>query len=351
MLTLDDRGLHCAAGAFHVDPWAPVPLAVITHGHADHCRPGSGCYLTTEDGVGVLRKRLGDDARIEVLGYGERRRASDVTLSLHPAGHVLGSAQVLIEAGGERTLFTGDFKRQSDPTCLPFEPVRADHLITEATFALPIYRWREPSAVIDELIAIHRAAEDRTTVVYAYSLGKAQRLLALLAARGVAGVHVHGAIAAMNDVYRAAGVVLPDTALVVEAARGKKLTGALVLAPIASRGTPFMRRFNDPIEILASGFMQVRGNRRRRSLDHGLVISDHADWPGLLDTVRESGAQRVEVTHGYTAPFAQYLREAEGLDATTLEAHAWAGEAGAEESPLPSEPAPSTPTDPAEPTP
>lgn len=338
LLRLDERGLHCAAGGFHVDPWAPVPVAVITHGHADHCRPGSGVYLVTEDGVGVVRKRLGDVA-IEIVGYGERRSIGDVMLSLHPAGHVLGSAQVLVQAGGERTLFTGDFKRQADPTCLPFESVLADHLITEATFALPIYRWPDPMQVIDALIAIHREAEDRTTVVYAYALGKAQRLLALLASRGIEGVHVHGAIAAMNAVYREAGIVLPETPLVIEASRGKKLRGALVLAPLAARGTPFMRRFTDPVEVLASGFMQVRGNRRRRSLDHGLVISDHADWPALIDTVKESGAQHIQVTHGYTVPFAQTLREMHGLDASPLEAHAWTGESGAEEN------APPTPTE------
>jgi len=336
VLKLDDRGLHCAAGGFHVDPWAPVPLAVITHGHADHCRAGSGRYLVTEDGAGVARKRLGDDAKIEIIGYGERRSLRDVTLSLHPAGHVLGSAQVLVQAGGERTLFTGDFKRQNDPTCLPFEPVRAEHMITEATFALPIYRWPDPMQAIDELIAIHREAEDRTTVVYAYALGKAQRLLSLLATRGIEGVYVHGAIAAMNAVYREAGIALPETPLVIEASSAKKLKGALVLAPLAARGTPFMRRFTSPVEILASGFMQVRGNRRRRSLDHGLVISDHADWPALIDTVKESGANQVQVTHGYTVPFAQTLRELHGLDASPLEAHAWVGEAGAEEGALPS---------------
>lgn len=329
VVRLDAHGLACAAGGFHIDPWAPVPLAVITHAHADHCRPGCGRYLVTEDGAGVAKKRLGD-ATIEVLGYGERRVLGSVTISFHPAGHVLGSAQVLIEAGGVRTLVTGDYKRQPDPSCLPYAPVRADVLVTEATFALPIYRWPDPREVIDELVAIHGAAasEGRSTIVFAYALGKAQRLLSMLP-EGLP-VHVHGAIAAMNDVYRASGIVLRETPKVVETDRAR-LKGALVIAPLASRGTPFMRRFTDPVEVLASGWMRVRGDRRRRALDHGLVLSDHADWPALLDTVKESGAQRVLVTHGHTVPFARYLREVEGLDAEVFEAHAWTGEAGAED--------------------
>ncbi len=336
MLRLDAHGLVCEAGGFHVDPWQPVPLAVITHAHADHCRPGCGRYVVAEDGLGVVRKRLGPDVQVDVLGYGDRRRIGEVTVSLHPAGHVLGSAQVLVEGGGERFLVTGDYKREIDPTCRPFSPVRADVLITEATFGLPIYRWPAPDTVTRELLAIHEAAraEGRSTVVFAYALGKAQRLLSMLASSGIE-VHVHGAIAAMNEVYRASGVPLPEAPKVIEADRAR-LKGALVLAPLSARGTPFMRRFTDPVEVLASGWMRVRGDRRRRALDHGLVLSDHADWPALLCTVAEVGAQRVLVTHGHTVPFARYLREISGLDAQPLEAHAWTGEAGAESEAEPS---------------
>lgn len=332
MLRLDDRGLFCEPGRFHVDPWEPVPVAVLTHGHGDHCRPGSGQYVVEASGAGIARKRLGPDANLRIVAYGERIALGDVVVSLHPAGHVLGSAQVRVEGGGEVSLVTGDFKRQPDPTCAPFEVVRADHLICEATFALPVYRWPDPSAVIAELLAIHAAgaADGRTTIVFAYALGKAQRLIAMLAERGFTGVHVHGAIAAMNDVYRAAGVALPETPLVVESGR-KKLEGAMVIAPILVRGTPFMRRFKDPIEILASGWMRVRGDRRRRALDHGLVLSDHADWPSLLQTVHDVSPSTVRATHGHTVPFARYLREVEGRDAQPLEALAWTGEAGAEE--------------------
>lgn len=294
---------------------------MITHGHADHCRPGSSLYLTTEDGAGILSKRLGD-VPIRTAGYGERVRLGDVTVSLHPAGHVLGSAQVLVEGGGERWLVTGDVKTAADPTCRAREVVQADVLITEATFALPIYRWPAPEDVILELLRIRAAAEGRPTVVFCYALGKAQRILALLSGR--APVFVHGAVAAMNEVYRAAGVALPEARLVVEAKRDE-LQGAIVLVPLASRGTPFMKRFHDPVQCFASGHMQVRGERRRRQIDHGLVLSDHADWEGLLQVVEESGARRVLVTHGHAPTFARALREG-GLDAAPLEVHGWAGE-------------------------
>lgn len=321
VLALDERGLGCRAGGFHVDPVQPVAVAVITHGHADHCRPGCGLYVVPPDGAGVVKKRLGDVA-IQIAGYGERTRLGEVAITLHPAGHVLGSAQVLVEGCGERWLVTGDIKTQADPTCLPRAEVKSDVLITEATFALPIYRWPAPEEAIEELLRIHAAAEGRPVVVFAYALGKAQRILALLEAR--AKVLVHGAIAAMNDVYREAAVALPDAAKVVDA-KPAELRGAIVLAPLAARGTPFMKRFRDPVQVFASGHMQVRGERRRRQIDHGLVLSDHADWDGLYEVVKSSGASRVLVTHGHAAVFARALREG-GLDAQPLEVHGWAGE-------------------------
>lgn len=328
MLALDERGLSCPRGGFHVDPVQPVKVAVITHGHADHCRPGCGLYVVSEDGAGVVRKRLGE-VPIQIVGYGERTSLGDVTVTLHPAGHVLGSAQVLVEGGGERWLVTGDIKTQADPTCRPRAEVKADVLVTEATFALPIYRWPTPERVIEELLRVHAAADGRPVVVFAYALGKAQRILALLDGR--AKVLVHGAIAAMNDVYRGAGVALPEVTKVVDA-KPSELRGAIVLAPLASRGAPFMRRFRDPVQVFASGHMQVRGERRRRQIDHGLVLSDHADWDGLHEVVKRSGASRVLVTHGHAAVLARALREG-GLDARPLEVHGWAGELVLDEAP------------------
>jgi putative mRNA 3-end processing factor len=304
-----------------IDPVAPAPVAVITHGHADHCRPGSGLYVVSEDGAGVVQKRLGEVA-IRIIGYGERARLGDVTVSLHPAGHVLGSVQVLVEGGGERWLVTGDTKVAPDPTCRPREVVKADVLVTEATFALPIYRWPAPEQTISELLGIHAAAAGRPVIVFAYALGKAQRILALLGGR--AEVLVHGAALTMNEVYRAEGVTLPETRLVVEASRAE-LEGAIVLAPLSSRGTPWMKRFRDPVQCFASGHMLVRGERRRRQIDHGIVLSDHADWEGLLSIALGSEARRVLVTHGHSVAFARALRE-RGLDAAPLEVHGWAGE-------------------------
>ena len=331
MLALDDDGLWCAPGRFHVDPWGAVPLAVITHAHADHARPGSGRYLCAREGAKVLERRLAlaDPSRapvIEALDYGEERRIGDALVSLHPAGHVLGSAQVRVRAGGETWLVTGDFKRAPDPTCAPFEPVRADVLITEATFALPIYRWAPTEDVVREVIAYWDEAvgENVNALIFCYALGKAQRLVAELARLAPdRTVHVHGAIAAMNEVYRASGVDVPETIAATELPRGS-VKGALILAPPSARGTPWMRRFGAAREALASGWMRVRGDRRRRTLDRGFALSDHADWPALLDTVRESGASRVLVTHGRSDALARHLVE-QGLDARVLRTR-WEGE-------------------------
>ncbi len=312
MLVRDDRGLACPAGGFWVDPWLPVPVAVLTHLHGDHAHPGSGRYVAARAGEAVLRKRLGPEVEVQWVDYGERFELGGVTVSLHPAGHVLGSAQVRVEGGGEVWLVTGDLKREPDPTCAPFEVVRCDVLITEATFALPIYRWPDPQQEIERLRARWRS--DGLTLMFAYALGKAQRILALLGEP----VFAHGAVVAMVDAYRAAGVVLPEVRPIDASVTKKMLAGALVLAPPSARGSPWMRRFTGATVGFASGWMQVRGDRRRRGIELGLVLSDHADWPGLLRTIDETGASRILVTHGQSDTLARYLRE-QGRDADVLE--------------------------------
>ena len=318
LLTNTPAGLFCEPGGFHVDPWLPVPLAVVTHAHGDHARPGSGRYICAAPGADLLRRRVGRDAEILSLPYGERFRLGNVGLSLHPAGHVLGSAQIRIEGGGTWVV-TGDFKRQPDPTCAPFEPLTCDVLVSEATFALPVYCWPSPDLAIEQILEWWTANRDagRASVLVCYALGKAQRLLALLAPHVRRPIFVHGTIAAFVDLYRAAGVSLAATTPVAETMKGRSFAGELVLAPEMAIGTTWMRRFGPHETGFASGWMRVRGNRRRRSFDRGFEISDHADWPGLLRTIHESRARRVLLTHGYGDPLARYLRE-QGLEADVL---------------------------------
>ena len=319
LLTITPQGLYCDRGGFHIDPWQPVPRAVLTHAHADHAREGSAAYLCAAPGLGVARHRL-PGAPVEGWPYGERRPVGGVQLSFHPAGHVLGSAQLRIEAEGEAWVVSGDYKRAIDPTCAPFEPLRADVFVTEATFGLPVFRWDPTDVVIEDLLGWWETNREagRASLVFCHVLGKAQRLLGELALRTERRVFAHGAIAGMSDDYREAGVRLLPLERVADTAKGKDFAGELVLAPITARGTPWMRRFGDAAIALVSGFMRVRGERRRRSVDRGFALSDHADFPALLETIRETGARRVLVTHGYAVPFAQRLREL-GLEAQALD--------------------------------
>jgi len=317
VVTLTAAGLFCPAGGFFVDPWRAVDTALITHAHGDHARPGSRRYHAAAPGVGLLRRRLG--AAIEGHAFGTPLRFGDATVSFYPAGHVLGSAQIRIEAGGEVWVVSGDYKRDLDPSCEPFELVPCDVFITEATFALPIYRWPPVADVIGELVRWwqENAAAGRNTVLFCYALGKAQRLLAELHGRVERPVLVHGAIETMLEPYREAGVALAPTRPAGPRAKGERFSGELVIAPPSAFGSTWLRRFGDPATAFASGWMRVRGNRRRRGFDRGLVLSDHVDWPGLLRTIEETGAKRVFVTHGYNDTLARYLN-GRGLDAAPL---------------------------------
>lgn len=320
MLELSPAGIYCPRGGFHVDPWRPVDRAVITHAHGDHARRGSAAYLCAEPGAALARWRLGEEATIETLAYGETRVIDGVRVSLHPAGHVLGSAQVRIEHDGEVAVVSGDYKRAPDPTAAPFEPLRCDTFVTEATFGLPVFTWDAPPRLVDEIAAWWSGAREagRTAVLFCYALGKAQRILAELAARVEDTVLVHGAMWELIARYRDAGVrMLPVERVAEERRRGVSYAGRLVLAPLSARGSTWMRRFGDHSSALASGWMRVRGERRRRAYDRGFALSDHADWPALLGTIGETGASRVIATHGFVEPLARYLRE------MGLESEAW----------------------------
>lgn len=321
LLTLTPAGLYCPAGGFHVDPWRPVARAVVTHGHSDHARHGHGCYHATGAGEGILRRRLGRDLALATHRYGEVFELGEARVSLHPAGHVLGSAQVRIEVAGEVWVVSGDYKREADPSCAPFELVECDGFVTEATFALPIYRWDRGERVVDDILAWwdENARQRRASILFCYALGKAQRLLAEIRARGERTVWLHGALAGMVDAYREAGVPLAPTALVGEAPKGERFAGELVLAPPSAMGTSWIRRFAEPSTGFVSGWMRVRGQRRRRGYDRGFVLSDHVDWPDVLRTVAETGARRVLCTHGYADTLARYLREERGLEAARID--------------------------------
>jgi putative mRNA 3-end processing factor len=327
LLARRPEGLYCEAGDFFVDPWRPVARAVITHAHADHARTGHGAYLAAAPAEGVLRARLGDIA-LRTVAYGEAVDVNGVRVSLHPAGHVLGSAQVRIEHRGEVWAVSGDFKVEPDPTCAAFEPVRCHTFVTESTFGLPIYRWAPSAAVFADVNAWWRANAEagRASVLFCYAFGKAQRILAGVDP-SIGPIVCHGAIEPLNRAYRAAGVALPPTRLVTEVADKASLGRALVLAPPSAGGSTWMRRFPDPSDAFASGWMAVRGARRRRAVDRGFVLSDHADWPGLHAAIGASGAQRVFVTHGYVPVMVRWLAE-QGIDAQSFDTE-FGGEEGA----------------------
>jgi putative mRNA 3-end processing factor len=310
LLISTTAGLHCPAGDFYIDPWQPVSRAIVTHAHADHASPGSQEYLASTDGRLVLQSRLGEQARIRTIDYGERLSLGDTTISLHPAGHILGSSQVRIERGGELWVVTGDYKTAADATCMPFEPLRCDTLITESTFGLPIYRWQESAAIFARMNAWWRtnAAAGVASILYAYSLGKAQRILSGLDP-SIGPIFCHGAVERLNDVYRASGVALPTTTYTGRTAEKRDWGGTLVIAPTSARRSPWLRRFGEFSSAFASGWMQIRGARRRRAVDRGFALSDHADWPALVDVIRASRAQRVLVTHGSIDPMVRWLNE------------------------------------------
>ncbi|WP_238710438.1 ligase-associated DNA damage response exonuclease [Oceanipulchritudo coccoides] len=322
-MQLSSAGLYCPAGEFHIDPWKKVPLAVVTHAHSDHARSGMGRYIGSASGEALLRKRVGQGIDLTALPFGKSLKVGDVSLSLHPAGHVLGSAQVRIEHKGEVVVVTGDHNAtHSHSAAEAFEPVRCDLLITESTFGLPVYQWPSQESVIEEIHGWWKRNQEvgRTSILPCYPLGKTQRILAALDAN-IGPIALVGPGRAFLPHYKEAGVELPTCLDLTEKTVPELKGQGLVLVSFAGQEPALLKRLQPLSHGAASGWLQVRGVRRSRDFDRGFVLSDHSDWQGLLRCVRESGATRVGVTHGQTEVFARYLREVVGVDSFPVPTH------------------------------
>jgi putative mRNA 3-end processing factor len=347
LITPTERGLWCEAGGFHIDPWKPVERAVVTHAHADHACPGCAHYLASPATCDLLRVRIGPSIDATPLPFGTPIVQGAARVSLHPAGHILGSAQVRVEdtrlGDNDGTwCVSGDYKTDHDPTAERFEPVRCDTFISETTFALPIYRWPDRAVVASDINRWWRgnARAGRTSVLLAYSLGKAQRVLRMLDP-SIGPIGVHASIPKLSAVYDQHGVVLPDALTANPESAPDLKNGAVIVAPPAAASGPWIRRFAGPEGLrvaMVSGWMRVRGRRRWQSVDHGFVLSDHADWQGLLDTIDATGAARVGLTHGSASVMARYLNEQTSLDAFVIPTRYTGEEAGEPEQQGPEQP-------------
>lgn len=310
LVTLTPNGLYCPPGDFYIDPWAGVPRAVITHAHGDHARLGSEQYMTVDSGKDLLRLRLGPAAQIEGVAFGSRVTLGETQFSFHPAGHILGSAQVRIEHRGQVCVVSGDYKTTPDATTPAFESLRCHHFVSECTFGLPLFRWPEEKFIFEQIHDWWKSEQERgrTCILLAYSLGKAQRVLAGLDP-SIGPILGHGAVMRLLPAYEAQGVKFPPIAYAgleqAKATRGR----ALVLAPPSATGSSWIKKFGPVSVAMASGWMRIRGLRRRKALDRGFVLSDHADWTGLNDAINASGAELVWLTHGSTLPMQRWLTE------------------------------------------
>jgi putative mRNA 3-end processing factor len=317
LLTLKPAGLYCAAGDFFIDPLRPVPRALITHAHADHARAGHDSVLATAETLALMAIRYGETfaASTQAIGYGETLNLGGVTVGFYPAGHVLGSAQILLARDGTRTVMSGDYKRQHDPTCAGFMPIACDTFISEATFGLPVFRYANPAREIDKLLASLRLFPERTHLVGAYSLGKAQRVIALLRAAAYdKPIYIHGALEKVTAFYQQRGIDLGD---IRKAAGAGALAGEIVLCPPSAVNDLWNRKFAEPLTAFASGWMRVRAHARQRGIELPLVISDHADWDGLCATIEETGCRALFVTHGEPDALVHCFRQ-RGLEAEPL---------------------------------
>ena len=313
-------GLCCESGGFHIDPVRPVERALITHGHSDHARPGHGAVLATQETLDIMRLRYGENfaGATQVISYGDNIRLKDVTVSFHPAGHVLGSAQIAVTDGRRRIVASGDYKDVPDPTCAPFEIVPCDIFITEATFGLPIFRHGDADGEIQKLLDSVALFPERAHLVGAYSLGKAQRVIALLRKAGYgAPVYLHGAMESLTRYYQSRGIDLGELRLARDAKKAE-LAGTITLAPPSAITDIWTRRFPDPVAAFASGWMRTRARARQKGIELPLVISDHADWDGLTATIASTGAGEVWVTHGQEDALVHWC-ETKGLKARPLD--------------------------------
>lgn len=309
LITFTNKGIYCKQGEFYIDPWKPVNLAVTTHGHADHVKWGNNAYLCHTLTKPILDQRLGEGLKIETLPYDKEISINGVKISFFPAGHVIGSSQVRLEYKGEVCVISGDYKTENDGISTPFEPVKCHTFVSESTFGLPIYKWQPQEAIFEKIKDWISGNHDnnKTSVLIAYSLGKAQRLINGLA--GYSDIYVHNSIANLNERFIAAGVSLPTTHRILPDIKKETLQRGIVIVPPALAEGRWIKNLNHAATGICSGWMQVRAGRRWRSADAGFAMSDHADWPGLLSAIKATEAEKVYVTHGYTATFSKYLNE------------------------------------------
>ena len=309
LLKFTSKGIYCPQGKFYIDPWRPVDLAVITHGHGDHARWGMRKYLCHHFTKPILKSRIGDDIEVQGLDYAEPVNINGVKVSLHPAGHIIGSAQIRMEYKGFVSVVSGDYKIQDDGISTPFEVVGCHEFVTESTFGLPIYNWlakEKMDNLIQNWISANQNA-GKTSVLIGYSLGKAQRIMK--AAEGLGKIFVHHSIGKLNEAFESIGIELPEYQTANFLEDKKPMKGEIVIVPPALLDSNIIRKIPDAATAICSGWMQVRGSRRWRSADAGFAVSDHADWNELLQAVKATGAEKVFVTHGQTAVFSKYLNE------------------------------------------
>ena len=310
LVVLNDKGLYCSKGGFYIDPWRPVERALITHAHSDHAKPGSKNYLAVDKSENLLKLRLGREIKVQTVKYDEIININGIKVSFHPAGHILGSAQIRLEFDNEVIVVSGDYKTGEDFICQRFEPIRCNTFITESTFGLPIYKWSSQEEIFDEVNNWWKQniKEGKTSILFGYSLGKAQRLISGLDST-IGPILTHGAVENINNCYRESGVNLPVTTYLGKINDKNFFKESIIIAPPSGDNFLRMKRFENVSRAFASGWMQVRGTRRWRPADRGFVLSDHADWDGLINTIKETGAERIFVTHGYVSPFVRWLKE------------------------------------------
>lgn len=309
LIKFTNKGIFCIPGNFYLDPWSPVDFAVISHGHADHARWGMKHYLCHIDSKSILQHRIGNDISISTLCYNQTTTINGVTVSFHPAGHVIGSAQIRLEYKGYVVVFSGDYKVKDDGLTIPFEPVKCHEFITESTFGLPIYNWLSEAELQQQMHdwVLRNQTHNRTSVFLGYSLGKAQRIMKMM--EGLDHIFVHSAIHNLNNAIESSGIHLPTSTLLEYDFKKEDLQNKIVILPPALLGSKLLKKIPNAATAICSGWMQIRGNRRWKAVDAGFPVSDHADWNGLLSAVKATGAEKVYVTHGSQATFSKYLNE------------------------------------------
>ena len=319
LLKFTNRGIFCPQGEFYIDPWRPVKKALITHGHADHSRPGHQQYLAHHQSKLIMNQRLGDSIQLQTVAYNQGLSMNGVNVSFHPAGHIPGSSQIRLEFKGKISVVSGDYKLEDDGLSTPFEPVKCHEFVTETTFGLPIYQWKPQNETFQEINSWWRQNKEngKTSVIFAYALGKAQRIMKNVDTE-IGQIYTHGAVENATEALRKTGLELPETIKITNDIPTNHYKGNLVIATPASIGTPWMKKLAPYSTGIASGWMMLRGTRRRKAADRGFVLSDHADWNGLLEAVKLSEAETVYSTHGYSNVFTKYLNE-QGLNAISLD--------------------------------